>query len=99
MIGTQATIIGRRVSFIDGRLHSSRYTVPAAGVEGACLRNTASRATVHAFSESRALTLEPLGVRACLVVPGRPPETAVGKKAQPCMTDGSPKPSLLPSRA
>ncbi|SMG60506.1 SDR family oxidoreductase [Paraburkholderia susongensis] len=35
----------------------------------------ASKAAVNAFTESLALELEPFGVRACLVLPGRSPET------------------------
>jgi NAD(P)-dependent dehydrogenase (short-subunit alcohol dehydrogenase family) len=37
---------------------------------------TASKAAVNAFTESLALELEPFGVRARLVIPGRAPETA-----------------------
>ena len=39
---------------------------------------TASKAAVNAFTESLALELEPFGVRARLVIPGRSPETPFG---------------------
>ena len=43
---------------------------------------TASKAAVNAFTESLALELEPFGVRARLVIPGRAPETAFGANAR-----------------
>ena len=43
---------------------------------------TASKAAVNAFTESLALELEPFGVRARLVIPGRAPETAFGDNAR-----------------
>jgi NAD(P)-dependent dehydrogenase (short-subunit alcohol dehydrogenase family) len=43
---------------------------------------TASKAAVNAFTESVALELEPFGIRARLVVPGRAPETAFGSNAR-----------------
>lgn len=43
---------------------------------------TASKAAVNAFTESIALELEPLGVRARLVLPGRAPTTAFGTNAR-----------------
>lgn len=43
---------------------------------------TASKAAVNAFTESVALELEPLGVRARLVLPGRAPTTAFGTNAR-----------------
>jgi len=46
---------------------------------------TASKAAVNAFTESLALELEPLGVRARLVLPGRSPETRFGENARPRM--------------
>ena len=42
----------------------------------------ASKAAVNAFTESLALELEPLGVRARLVLPGRSPETRFSSNAQ-----------------
>ncbi len=42
----------------------------------------ASKAAVNAFTESMALELEPFGVRACLVLPGRSPETRFGDNAR-----------------
>jgi NAD(P)-dependent dehydrogenase (short-subunit alcohol dehydrogenase family) len=53
---------------------------------------TASKAAVNAFTESLALELEPFGVRARLVIPGRAPETAFGQNAQSRMTSGFPEP-------
>lgn len=41
----------------------------------------ASKAAVNAFTESMALELEPFGVRARLVLPGRSPETRFGENA------------------
>ena len=43
---------------------------------------TASKAAVNAFTESMALELKPFGVRACLVLPGRSPETRFGDNAR-----------------
>lgn len=43
---------------------------------------TASKAAVNAFTESLALELEPFGVRARLVLPGRAPDTAFGDNAR-----------------
>ena len=45
----------------------------------------ASKAAVNAFTESMALELEPFGVRARLVLPGRSPETRFGDNARPHM--------------
>ena len=42
----------------------------------------ASKAAVNAFTESLALELEPLGIRARLVLPGRSPETRFSSNAQ-----------------
>jgi NAD(P)-dependent dehydrogenase (short-subunit alcohol dehydrogenase family) len=46
---------------------------------------TGSKAAVNAFTESLALELEPLGIRARLVLPGRAPETRFGENARPLM--------------
>lgn len=46
---------------------------------------TASKAAVNAFTESMALELAQFGVRACLVLPGRSPETRFGDNARPRM--------------
>jgi len=43
---------------------------------------TASKAAVNAFTESLALELEPFGVRARVVLPGRAPDTAFGSNAR-----------------
>lgn len=51
---------------------------------------TASKAAVNAFTESLALELEPFGIRARLVLPGRAPGTDFAKKAQPRMQDSIP---------
>lgn len=45
----------------------------------------ASKAAVNAFTESIALELEPFGVRARLVLPGRAPDTRFGENARPHM--------------
>ena len=45
----------------------------------------ASKAAVNAFTESMAAELEPLGIRARLVLPGRSPETRFGDNARPHM--------------
>ncbi|WP_225031176.1 SDR family oxidoreductase [Paraburkholderia sp. XV] len=42
----------------------------------------ASKAAVGAFTESMAMELEQFGVRACLVLPGRAPETRFGENAR-----------------
>jgi NAD(P)-dependent dehydrogenase (short-subunit alcohol dehydrogenase family) len=42
----------------------------------------ASKVAVNAFTESMALELEPFGVRAHLVLPGRAPETRFGENAR-----------------
>ncbi|MEO8777503.1 MAG: SDR family NAD(P)-dependent oxidoreductase, partial [Rhodanobacter sp.] len=42
----------------------------------------ASKAAVNAFTESLALEVEPFGVRAHLVLPGRAPDTRFGENAQ-----------------
>ena len=46
---------------------------------------TGSKAAVNAFTESLALEMEPLGIRARLVLPGRAPETRFGENARPLM--------------
>jgi len=43
---------------------------------------TGSKAAVNAFTESLALELEPFGVRARLVIPGRAPATSFGDNAR-----------------
>lgn len=43
---------------------------------------TASKAAINAFTESLALELEPFGVRARVVLPGRAPDTAFGDNAR-----------------
>ncbi|MEE7446777.1 short-chain dehydrogenase/reductase [Methylobacterium radiotolerans] len=53
---------------------------------------TASKAAVNAFTESLALELEPFGVRARLVIPGRAPETAFGANARARMGMDIPEP-------
>ena len=52
---------------------------------------TASKAAVMAFTECLALELEPFGVRAHLVIPGRAPETSFSKNAQSRMQGGVPE--------
>ena len=49
-----------------------------------------SKAAVNAFTESLALELEPLGIRARLVLPGRAPDTRFGENARPLMQDDVP---------
>jgi len=49
---------------------------------------TASKAAVNAFTESLALELEPLGIRARLVLPGRAPDTRFGDNARARMQAG-----------
>jgi NAD(P)-dependent dehydrogenase (short-subunit alcohol dehydrogenase family) len=53
---------------------------------------TASKAAVNAFTESLALELEPFGVRARLVLPGRAPGTRFGENGRERMRDGFPEP-------
>lgn len=53
---------------------------------------TASKAAVNAFTESLALELEPFGVRARLVIPGRAPDTAFGDNARAQMGMNIPEP-------
>ena len=43
---------------------------------------TASKAAVNSFTESLAEELKPFGVRACLVLPGRSPETSFASNGQ-----------------
>ena len=52
---------------------------------------TASKAAVNAFTESLALELAPLGIRARLVLPGRAPDTRFGQNTQPRMQGGIPE--------
>lgn len=52
---------------------------------------TASKAAVNAFTESLALELEPLGIRARLVLPGRSPETRFGASARERMGNEVPQ--------
>jgi NAD(P)-dependent dehydrogenase (short-subunit alcohol dehydrogenase family) len=51
---------------------------------------TGSKAAVNAFTESVALELEPFGVRARLVLPGRAPHTSFGDNARPRMEGAIP---------
>ena len=53
---------------------------------------TATKAAVNAFTESLALELEPFGVRARVVLPGRAPDTRFGDNARARMTGGFPEP-------
>ena len=53
---------------------------------------TASKAAVNAFTESLALELEPFGVRARVVLPGRAPDTRFGENARSRMAGGFPEP-------
>ena len=53
---------------------------------------TASKAAVNAFTESLALELEPFGIRARLVIPGRAPETPFGDNARARMGFDIPPP-------
>lgn len=46
---------------------------------------SASKAAVNTFTRSLAVELEPFGVRARLVLPGRSPETRFGPNAMPHM--------------
>ena len=52
---------------------------------------TASKAAVNAFTESLTLELEPFGVRARLVLPGRAPDTRFGDNARARMGEGVPE--------
>jgi NAD(P)-dependent dehydrogenase (short-subunit alcohol dehydrogenase family) len=52
---------------------------------------TASKAAVNAFTESLALELEPLGIRARLVLPGRSPSTSFGANARSYMAAPTPE--------
>ncbi|ONG58018.1 short-chain dehydrogenase/reductase [Pseudoroseomonas deserti] len=52
---------------------------------------TASKAAVNAFTESLALELEPFGIRARLVLPGRAPSTRFGDNARARMVDAIPE--------
>ncbi|GGY42992.1 SDR family oxidoreductase [Pseudoduganella albidiflava] len=52
---------------------------------------TASKAAVNAFTESLALELEPLGIRAHLVLPGRAPDTRFGAGARSRMQGDVPQ--------
>jgi short-subunit dehydrogenase len=51
---------------------------------------TASKAAVNAFTESLALELAPLGIRARLVLPGRSPTTRFGENARARMQGDMP---------
>lgn len=51
---------------------------------------SASKAAVNAFTESLALELAPLGIRARLVLPGRSPETRFGTNARSLMQREAP---------
>ena len=51
---------------------------------------SASKAAVNAFTESLALELAPLGIRARLVLPGRSPETRFGASARSRMESAMP---------
>ena len=51
---------------------------------------TGSKAAVNAFTASLALELEPFGIRARVVLPGRAPDTRFGDNARARMTDGFP---------
>ena len=53
---------------------------------------TSSKAAVNAFTESMALELEPFGVRARVILPGRAPDTAFGANAQTRMGMSIPEP-------
>lgn len=52
---------------------------------------TASKAAMNAWTESLALELQPIGVRAHLVLPGRSPETPFSRNAQPRMQASVPE--------
>lgn len=51
---------------------------------------TASKAAVNAFTESLALELQPFGIRACVVLPGRAPTTRFGENARSRMQGSIP---------
>lgn len=51
---------------------------------------TASKAAVNAFTASLALELQPFGIRAHLILPGRAPATRFGENARRRMSDGVP---------
>ena len=51
---------------------------------------TATKAAVNAFTEVLALELEPFGIRARLVLPGRAPDTSFGDNARARMGAGFP---------
>ncbi len=53
---------------------------------------TGSKAAVNAFTESLALELEPFGIRARLVLPGRAPGTRFGDNARARMDSAFPAP-------
>lgn len=53
---------------------------------------TGSKAAVNAFTESLALELEPFGIRARLVLPGRAPATRFGENARSRMGSAFPEP-------
>ena len=53
---------------------------------------TASKAAVNAFTESLELELEPFGVRARVVLPGRAPDTSFGDNARARMGMNIPEP-------
>jgi len=55
---------------------------------------TASKAAVNAFTESLAIELEPLGIRARIVIPGRAPETPFGDNARGRMGMNIPEPYM-----
>ena len=53
---------------------------------------TASKAAVNAFTESLAIELQEIGVRARLVLPGRSPSTSFGANARGRMSGETPEP-------
>ncbi|MEM5316773.1 SDR family oxidoreductase [Paraburkholderia sp. JHI869] len=53
---------------------------------------SASKAAVNAFTESLAHELAPFNVRACVVLPGRAPDTRFGENAQSRMDGSIPEP-------
>jgi NAD(P)-dependent dehydrogenase (short-subunit alcohol dehydrogenase family) len=53
---------------------------------------TGSKAAVNAFTESLALELQPFGIRARLVLPGRAPSTRFGDNARTRMDGAFPEP-------
>jgi NAD(P)-dependent dehydrogenase (short-subunit alcohol dehydrogenase family) len=52
---------------------------------------TASKAAVNGFTTSLALELQPFGLRAHVVLPGRAPDTRFGENAQARISDGFPQ--------